>query len=317
MTNFIIDEDAATEAKQDDLLTELKLKADLTETQPVSAAALPLPSGASTSAKQDNVITQLTALNVSIKDYLIEVSKGNIPGATIVHKFGKHEDVDTTFEPLSIGGVYQTMQPAGATALRVKAGNANDTAAGSGARSIYVQGLDETGDLVGETLATAGASAGAAGSITFIRSFRSYVATSGTYATAGADSMAASIVIENSGGGTDWLTIHKPDIGRSQSQIGQYSVPLGKTAYVFKYLLTTDSNKAVDFLFFKREGILDAAAPYQAKRTVVEEIGVQGHLDGEFIGGQQFTELTDIGWMCKAAAAAEATVDFEILLVDD
>ncbi len=34
------------------LLTELQLKADLTETQPVSAASLPLPAGAATSAKQ-------------------------------------------------------------------------------------------------------------------------------------------------------------------------------------------------------------------------------------------------------------------------
>ena len=46
------DVNIAQEAKQDDLITELKLKADLTETQPVSADSLPLPSGASTSAKQ-------------------------------------------------------------------------------------------------------------------------------------------------------------------------------------------------------------------------------------------------------------------------
>ena len=40
------------ETKQDTLLTELQLKADLTETQPVSAATLPLPAGASTSLIQ-------------------------------------------------------------------------------------------------------------------------------------------------------------------------------------------------------------------------------------------------------------------------
>jgi hypothetical protein len=40
----------ATETKQDSLLTELQLKADLTETQPVSAASLPLPTGAATEA---------------------------------------------------------------------------------------------------------------------------------------------------------------------------------------------------------------------------------------------------------------------------
>ena len=42
----------STEAKQDDIITELQLKADLTETQPVSATSLPLPAGAATSAKQ-------------------------------------------------------------------------------------------------------------------------------------------------------------------------------------------------------------------------------------------------------------------------
>jgi len=52
----------ATEEGQDDLLAELELKADLTETQPVSAASLPLPAGASTEAKQDDAITQLVAL---------------------------------------------------------------------------------------------------------------------------------------------------------------------------------------------------------------------------------------------------------------
>ena len=250
------------------------------------------------------------------QDFLIEVAKGNVSGHSLVHKFGKNEDVGATFEPLSIGGVYQTMQPAGAVVLRVKAGNAVDTAAGDGAREVTIQGLDETGALQTEALPTAGESAGASGSITFIRVFRAYVSSSGTYAAAGTDSMAADIVIESEAP-ADWLTIEKPDVGRGQSQIGQYSVPLGKTAYVMDYLLTTDSNKSVDFLFFKRESILDAAAPYQARRTVIEEIGVQGHLNGTFAGAQSYPELTDMGWMCKAAAAAEVTVDFSILLVDD
>ena len=49
----------ATAAKQDILLTELQLKADLTETQPVSSASLPLPAGAATSVKQDILLTEL------------------------------------------------------------------------------------------------------------------------------------------------------------------------------------------------------------------------------------------------------------------
>jgi len=53
----------ATSAKQDTLLTELQLKADLTETQPVSAASLPLPTGAATSAKQLADNHQVTVSN--------------------------------------------------------------------------------------------------------------------------------------------------------------------------------------------------------------------------------------------------------------
>jgi len=251
------------------------------------------------------------------RDFLNEVAQGNISGHSLVHKFGKNEDAGTSFEPLSIGGFYRTVQPAGAIAVRVKAGgNADDTAAGDGAREITIQGLDSTGALVEDTLATAGASASSATSQTFIRIFRAYVSASGTYAGASGDSMGASITVEDTSDNV-WFIIHKPDIGRCQSQIGQYSVPLGKTAYVFEYLLTTDSNKEVDFLFFKRESILDAAPPYQARRTVIEEVGIQGHMDGCFIGGQKFTELTDIGWMCKAASSALVTVDFEILLIDN
>lgn len=56
---------AATEAKQDDTITSLALRATeatlalqaaLTDTQPVSAASLPLPAGASTEDKQDDQI---------------------------------------------------------------------------------------------------------------------------------------------------------------------------------------------------------------------------------------------------------------------
>lgn len=89
------DVNIAKEAKQDDLITELKLKADLTETQPVSNASLPLPAGASTEEKQD---TQISALNnlvgfeIPAYDYLAltYVASGNGAGEveTVVYKTG-------------------------------------------------------------------------------------------------------------------------------------------------------------------------------------------------------------------------------------
>ena len=55
----------ATKAKQDLLLAELQLKADLTETQPVSLASAPLPSNASTLAEQQLQTALLTLIESS------------------------------------------------------------------------------------------------------------------------------------------------------------------------------------------------------------------------------------------------------------
>ena len=57
--------DAATESTLSSILTELEAKADLTETQPVSAAALPLPTGAATEA---------TLLSLDGKDFATQTT---------------------------------------------------------------------------------------------------------------------------------------------------------------------------------------------------------------------------------------------------
>lgn len=55
--------DFATQTTLAALLTELQLKADLTETQPVSAASLPLPTGAATEATLSSLNGKVTAVD--------------------------------------------------------------------------------------------------------------------------------------------------------------------------------------------------------------------------------------------------------------
>lgn len=55
--------DFSTQTTLAALLTELQAKADLTETQPVSAATLPLPTGAATAANQATMITALQLID--------------------------------------------------------------------------------------------------------------------------------------------------------------------------------------------------------------------------------------------------------------
>lgn len=255
------------------------------------------------------------------RDFLIETQKGAIPKHSIVHKFGRNAAVGTSFVPITLGGVYRTKQVAGAVALRVKAGgDANDTAAGTGAREVTFQGLDETGALVEEAVATAGASASVATTTTFIRLFRAWVSSSGTYATTAAGSHAADIVIEDSGGAEDWATIDATAWPRGQTEIAVYSVPLTYTAFVLGITMFSDSSKTSNAVLFQRQNILETAAPYTAMREVVTlfSTGNDETLLKPRSPWGPFPALTDIGFMGKVnTGTSELDVDFEILLVQD
>ncbi len=75
------------------LLTELQAKADLSETQPVSAAALPLPAGAATSAAQTSAQTRLDLLATEAK---LEAVRLLLAGTLAVSDGGGSLTVDGT-----------------------------------------------------------------------------------------------------------------------------------------------------------------------------------------------------------------------------
>ena len=253
-----------------------------------------------------------------VSDYGTDVGAGLNTDRSVISKFGESIGVGTGYEPVAIGQVYQTPQASGATALRVKAGNTNDTAAGSGAREVTLEGLDETGAFVTEALATAGTSASSVTTTTWLRVFRAFVSASGTYATAAAGSHAAAIVIETTGG-TVWATIDATGFPKGQSQIGVYTIPLGKVGYVREYHLSvsTSGAKTVDFIMFQRQNILEASPPYSGMRAIHELLGIGSSVDFEYKIPVKLPALTDFGFMAKGASTPDASVEFTIELVDE
>lgn len=253
----------------------------------------------------------------------LDIARGLVTGISTVKKFGRNSAVAGTFVPITLGGVYQTPQSGSATTLRIKAGgDANDTAAGSGAREITLIGLDENFEAVTEVLATAGASASSATTTTFTRLFRAYVSASGTYATATAGSHVASIVIENGAGGTDWATIDATNFPKGQTEIGAYTVPANTTGHVKLRNLSVDSGKTIDLVFFSRTGCDQTAAPYDGMRAQSVVSGVTGG-SIETFGDVQipfgpYTGPTDIGFMGRiASGTASISVEFEIFIVSE
>lgn len=249
-------------------------------------------------------------------EWYLEVAKGNIPGHSIVHKFGAGS-VSTSLLPVAQSAVYQT--PTTAQALEFVSTSANDTAAGTGAREITVIGLDSNWNEVSQTVTTNGTTPVSLGT-NLIRLHRWYVSSSGTYATASAGSHAGTLTIRAAGAGATWSTIPITPLPLGQSQIGAYTVPIGYKGYLLGKVVVTDTSKVADVYFFKRENANDVTAPYSGTLRITErEIGVQGSFEHHFACPKTaFTGPCDIGFMAKVSAGtADVSVEFEVLLVAD
>ncbi len=249
-------------------------------------------------------------------DWGVQVARGNILNSEVVHIFGMAE-VGTSFVPIADGLAYRTPQTGTATALRIKAGgNAADTAAGAGARSVRLTGLNASGDRITETLATAGASASAATSAQFIRLFKAEVVDSGTYGTQAAGSHVSNIVIENAAGGTDWATIPVNGFPTATTSIGSYTIPKNYTGFIEGMSIAVEGAKLVDVLMLQRGGVLDTAAPYEPIKRVQEWIGVDNNLVDTFTMPLTFPELTDIGMLGKVSnGTGNISIQMDILLL--
>jgi len=247
-------------------------------------------------------------------DFWVNLARGFYPEYTENHKFGTNAAVGATLVPLTGSGVYQT--PTAATALEIISTSAADTAAGAGARTVVVVGLDANWAEVSQTITMNGLVAVAIPT-SLLRVYRMYVATSGAYATTGAGSHVGTITVRVAGGGATWSQIVLSSAyALGQSTIGCYTVPTGKTALIFPHYLSVDAGKTGSFIFFKRENADTVAAPYSPMRIIFSLVGVAGFaslLDnatplGPFVGP---CDLITMGTVTPGTGAI--SIDFEII----
>lgn len=249
------------------------------------------------------------------KEFFVQVAKGNIPGHSIIHKFGHNPAVtNAVWEGVNeLSGLFY--YPSIATTVRVKAGgNAADTAAGAGAQAITVEGLDETGAAATEDIELAGASVSSSTSTTFIRVFRAFIADDRAGAYGGNN--IGDIIVEDTAGVNDMIII-TADEGRTQHC--SYTIPLGKTGYLLSTIVQSKANKQSNFRLFDRLNILDATTPFPPKRIKFFWAGVVGPTPIKpYIAIEVIPALTDI-WIeaLGDGAQSEVVADMEIMLVDD
>lgn len=248
------------------------------------------------------------------------VARGNMYQTHIHHQFGRNTACGVSYVPVADTGIYQTPQVAGATQLRVKAGgNAADTAAGAGARSIELHGINAAGDEVIEVINTAGASASAPTSSSFVRLYYAAVKSSGTYGTASSGSHVGSITIENAAGGTEWAQIQLDGFPSGASCIGSLTVPRNHVGLVNSIEISVDTSggKTMDLLLIQRSNILEASAPYSPIVKIQEFMGLDGISSIKFDVPFKMSELTDVGVMARSSNGTNGiSVNMEVLMLE-
>jgi hypothetical protein len=163
-------------------------------------------------------------------DWTINISAGDVAGTGYIEKFGMNTDVDSNKETIWDGGeIYSYISTAETVAVTSTAGV--DSAAGTGARTVEIQGLDANHTLVYETLTVGGG----AGTQEFLRIFRANVVTAGTsginegtisVTSSDTSTVLAQIGIDGTGSNA---------AGRGQTFMALYTVPAGKTAYLTQW----------------------------------------------------------------------------------
>lgn len=241
----------------------------------------------------------------------MNIPLGRVTGTSSEFKFGANAAVGTTREDIwSAGGVYPW--PTAAETIRIKAGgNVADTVDGNGARSITVTGLDENWEVATETIVTAGASASAVTTTTFMRVYRAFVAAAGVYT--GANT--GIISIENT---TSTDVLAEIQVGYGQTQMSQFTIPVDVKALLYFPSITIGSNQLSNIRLCMRQDADIVTAPFSSLRVIAEA--------DAFVGSRSFIdafpvlipEKTDIWGDGKAAAnAASMNLSYSLVLIKD
>ena len=173
--------------------------------------------------------------------FYLQVARNQISFHKSNFKFGFNSDVDDSLETVwAQGGLYSYL--ASASVLKVSSSSTADTSAGTGARTVEIDGLDTNYDEISETVTLNGQTA-VNTTNEFLRINRMVVRS------AGSGEQNAGVIYAGTGTVTTGVPANKYAtiaIGDNQTVMALWTVPSGYTAYLLQTditVATTQNNK--------------------------------------------------------------------------
>ena len=180
----------------------------------------------------------------------LQVARGQVDGHKTLFKFGINGDVGTSVETVwAQGGTYA--YPASATVMKISSSSADDAAAGTGARTISIAGLDANYNEISETVILDGQTAVNTVN-SYLRISRMFVVTAGSGATAAGTIYAGTGTVTSGVPATVYGMIA---LNANQTQMAFWTVPAGYTLYLTGLFYTsgnTNANAWTNFQLIQR-----------------------------------------------------------------
>mgnify|MGYP001027056431 CR=1 FL=1 len=242
-------------------------------------------------------------------DYAINISAGQQDGVGYIEKFGRNDTMSGNIETIWDGSNVYTYLTS-ASSVHITSSDGNDAVAGTGARTIEVQGLDQDYNLAVEDVDVDDS----ASQTTFIRVFRARVKTVGS---GGQAAGVISIRSAASGGGTLLAQIQRVGTGGGaslgQTFMAMYTVPAGKTAYLTQWTVGAGGQNADTTCLFAARPFNDGS--FNSKDIIISA-GQQ--FSKNYKIPLQFTEKTDLevrGF--TSATGNDCSSSFNLILYDN
>jgi len=236
--------------------------------------------------------------------FYLAVQQGKVPGYSMVNKFGYNPSIGSlAFETIWETGDDYPWQSTAVT-VDVVSDDTNDDVAGTGARTLRIQGLDGSYNLAEETVDMDGTTT-VTTTQTFLRVFRMSVETAGT-----SGNNVGNISVTYTGGSDVAATI---TAGNGQTLMTLYTIPAGYTGYLLSMNISSGKDQEMQFKFIQRDNNV-ANASFQTKQFLDVRGGQTTVI---FNAINVIPQKSDIYVSGKASSTSSASASFDLLLVQD
>jgi hypothetical protein len=238
----------------------------------------------------------------------LQVARGLIGNHTSFCLFGINSDVGTSLETVWVGGGSYAF-PSSATTTTISSSNANDTSAGTGARTVLIDGLNAGYQPVTE-IASLNGQTGVTLANQYLRVNRVTILTAGSGGTSAGSIFVGTGTVTT---GVPAVVLNRTGSSSNESESAFYSVPEGYTAFITRWTMSSSNNTADEATrFFLRVRPFGGVFGYKA----VYNIPGNGIYECEAAYPVAIPEKADLEVAALTTAGASyATTQLQIVLI--